>query len=61
VFDLSAMGARSCWSDSSPPSASAPSYVVGRDGNILFQTVGYKEEEFTHLVTAIEKELAGRP
>ena len=37
------------------------SYVIGRDGKILFQTVGYKEEEFAQLVSAIEKELARKP
>ncbi|HNQ88007.1 MAG TPA: TlpA family protein disulfide reductase [Verrucomicrobiota bacterium] len=37
------------------------SYVIGRDGKILRQTVGYKEEEFAQLVSAIEKELARKP
>lgn len=37
------------------------SYVIGRDGTILFQTVGFKEEEFAQLVSAIEKELARKP
>lgn len=37
------------------------SYVIGRDGKILFQTVGYKEEEFAQLVNTIEKELARNP
>ena len=37
------------------------SYVIGRDGKILFQTVGYQEEEFAQLVSAIEKELARKP
>lgn len=37
------------------------SYVIGRDGKILLQTVGYKEEEFGQLVGAIEKELARKP
>ena len=37
------------------------SYVISRDGKILFQTVGYKEEEFAQLVSTIEKELARKP
>ncbi|MBM3884099.1 MAG: TlpA family protein disulfide reductase [Verrucomicrobia bacterium] len=37
------------------------SYVISRDGKILFQTVGYKEEELAQLVSAIEKELARKP
>lgn len=37
------------------------SYVIGRDGNILFQTMGYTEAEFGQLVSAIEKELARKP
>jgi len=37
------------------------SYVIGRDGKILFQTVGYKEEELAQLVSTIEKELARKP
>ena len=37
------------------------SYVIGRDGTILFQTVGYQEAEFAQLVSAIEKELARKP
>jgi len=37
------------------------SYVIGREGKILFQTVGYKEEELAQLVSTIEKELARKP
>ena len=37
------------------------SYVIGRDGRILFQTMGYTEAEFGQLVSAIEKELARKP
>lgn len=37
------------------------SYVISREGKILSQTVGYKEEEFAKLVTGIEKELARKP
>ncbi|MBE7504196.1 MAG: TlpA family protein disulfide reductase [Verrucomicrobiales bacterium] len=37
------------------------SYVIGRDGKILFQTMGYTEAEFGQLVSAIEKELARKP
>lgn len=37
------------------------SYVIGRDGTILFQTMGYTEAEFGQLVSVIEKELARKP
>jgi peroxiredoxin len=37
------------------------SYVIGRDGKILFQTMGYTEAEFGQLVSAIQKELARKP
>jgi peroxiredoxin len=37
------------------------SYVIGRDGKIFFQTMGYTEAEFGQLVSAIEKELARKP
>ena len=37
------------------------SYIIGRDGKILFQTVGYKEEELAQLVSTIERELARKP
>ncbi len=32
-------------------------YVIGKDGTILFQTVGFDHHEFEHMVEAIEKEL----
>jgi len=33
------------------------SYVVGKDGRILFQSVGYKPQEFDRMVRIIESEL----
>jgi peroxiredoxin len=36
------------------------SYVVGRDGRILFQSVGYEAGEFARLKSAIAKALAKR-
>ena len=34
------------------------SYVVGPDGTVLFQSVGYQDSEFTEMVAVIERELA---
>jgi len=34
------------------------SYVVGRDGKILYQSIGYNPEEFDGMVRIIERELA---
>lgn len=36
------------------------SYVVGRDGRILFQSVGYVADEFDEMKKTIEKELSKR-
>ncbi len=33
-------------------------YVVGADGTILFQSVGYTPEEFDRMIEAIDRELA---
>ena len=37
------------------------SYVIGRDGRIAFQTMGYDQAEFDQLMGAVSKELARRP
>ncbi|MGD9549191.1 MAG: TlpA family protein disulfide reductase [Candidatus Krumholzibacteriia bacterium] len=37
------------------------SYVIGRDGRILFQSQGYEEAEFGRMVATIESALAAAP
>jgi len=34
------------------------SYVIGADGRIAFQSIGYEEEEFSKMIKVIERELA---
>lgn len=34
-------------------------YVVGRDGRIVLQSVGFEAKEFAHLVATVEAQLAG--
>jgi len=33
-------------------------YVIGADGRIMFQTVGFRKDEFKSVVAAVERELA---
>ena len=43
----------------SPP-AVPTNYLIGIDGRIKYQSVGYSEAEFSRLLAAIERELPGR-